>query len=226
MGHNNPLAGRGGAAPHRAALAAAAAAGGNAAVAGLVGRTLRAERDARLAALRAALAPAALALQEGQGGETEIMLTVLVPPGGEAAIEAALGDLPEAASAHAAADLRGPLPPVSFAACALADVGGGAIAAAWRLLDLEGTVDGAALRLAWRRRAAALHPDHTGDAADAARLDAARAAHRLLAPLLEAAGPCGLPGLLALAGRRLVPAEAAAPDAVRIPQPAAPELVA
>ena len=210
-------------APHRAALAAAAAEG-QAAVVALVGRLLRQDRDDRLAALRGVLSPAVLALTEGQAADTQITLTVLVPAGGEAAIETALGRLPASASADATANLRGPLPPVSFAACALAEVTGGEIAAAWRVLDLDGTIDAAGLRRNWRRCAAAVHPDHTGDAADAAGLDAARKAYRLLAPLLDEAGASGLSGLLALAGRRLVPVAAAAE-----PEPAyaaVPELAA
>lgn len=198
-------------APHRAALAAAAAEG-QAAVVALVGRLLRQVRDDRLAALRGALSPVVLALGEGQAADTEIMLTALVPAGGEAAIEAALGRLPDATSAHATANLRGPLPPVSFAACTLAEVTGAEIAAAWRTLDLDGTIDAAGLRRSWRRRAAAVHPDHTGDAADAATLDAARKAYRLLLPLLDEAGPSALSALLALAGRRLVPAAAPEPE--------------
>jgi hypothetical protein len=190
--------------PHRAALAAAATVG-QAEVVALVARLLRRERDDRLAALRTALSPRVLALLEGQAADTEIALTVLVPAGGETAIEAALGRLPEAASAYAEADLRGPMPPVSFAACALAEVTAGEIAAAWQMLELDGTTDTAALHQSWRRRAAALHPDHTGRAADAERLDAARQAYRLLVPLLDEAGPRGLPDLLPLAGRRLVP---------------------
>lgn len=199
-------------APSRDALVSTAPAG-RPAVAALVAGLLRRERDARLDALRRVLAPCVLALAEGQAGDTEITLTVLVPAGGDADIEAALARLPDAVSADAEADLRGPMPPVSFAACRLAEVSAHDISAAWHMLELNGATDATTLRQSWHRRAAALHPDHTGHAADAARLDAARKAYRLLVPLLDEAGPRGLPDLLPLAGRRLVPT--AAPDAVR-----------
>lgn len=195
-------------APHRAALVGTAPAGPPA-VAALVAGLLRQERDTRLDALRRVLTPCVLALAEGHAGDADITVTALVPSGGEAAIEAALGRLPDTASAHAEADLRGPMPPVTFAACTLTDISAGQIAAAWHTLELNGATDAAALRQSWHRRAAALHPDHTGHAADAARLEAARKAYRLLVPLLaEEAEPRGLPDLLPLAGRRLVPTAA------------------
>lgn len=205
-------------APHRAALATAAVTG-TAAVVDLVGRLLRQDRDDRLAALRGVLSPRVVALTEGQATDTEISLTLLVQAGGEAAIEAALDRLPPAVTAHAAADLRGPLPPVSFAACALVEVPVGEITAAWHRLELNGTIDAAGLRRIWRSRASAVHPDHTGNAADAVVLDAARTAYRLLAPLIDEAGPCGLPALRGLAGRRLVPAAAPGPEPDAIPTP-------
>jgi hypothetical protein len=190
--------------PRRAALAAA---DGPAALATAVAAALRAESEARATALRAALRPMVLAIAETApvAGESECGATVLVPAGGEAAIEAALGSMPAAATAGAAADLRGPLPPISFAPLRMAHLEAGAVDAAWRLLDLPDRLDPADLTRAWRRLARDLHPDTAGPAADATRLDQATEAYRLLRGLAqqEPGGALERAALAARSGPRL-----------------------
>ncbi len=195
---------------HRAELQGLA----GAALARAIRATLVGEREMRAAALRAALRGAVLAIAEPLPVEEDAAtgLTVLVPAGGEAAIEAALGTLPEEASRDAAADLRGPLPPLGFAALRLAEVPAGAVERAWSLLGLPEAAPEALpasdLTRHWRGIAAKLHPDRAGAAADPARFAEAHEAYRLLRSLAGEA-PLDRVLLAARARRRLVLPEAA-----------------
>jgi hypothetical protein len=172
------------AASRRAEIAVSAGQGA-AALAEAVAAALARERDLRAAALRAALQPVALALAPAEGGAAEAGITVLLPAGEEAVLERALHSLPDAVTAGATADLRGPLPPLSFAAVRLASAAPAEVAQAWRLLDLPDRIDDAALRRQWRSTAARLHPDR--GAVDDAPIAAAGNAFRLLRGLLPAA---------------------------------------
>jgi hypothetical protein len=140
---------------------------------------LLAARAAREAALRAGLAPRVLAIAEGAPVAEDLAagFTVQVPRGGEAAIEAALHALPDELTEGVGADLRGPLPPLAFAAVRLMELAPEALARAWALLDLPEEMPTPRLALHWRAVAARLHPDRGGDARDFA---AAEAAYRLL----------------------------------------------
>jgi hypothetical protein len=172
------------AASRRAEIAGSAGQGATA-LAEAVASALARERDVRAAALLAALRPVALAVTAAEGGAAEAGLTVLLPAHGEAVLEQALQGLPDAVTEGAAADLRGPLPPLSFAAVRLASAAPAEVAQAWHLLDLPDHIDDAALRRQWRSTAARLHPDH--GAADAAPIAAAGSAFRLLRGLLPPA---------------------------------------
>jgi hypothetical protein len=193
----------------RRAEIAGASADGAAALAEAMAAALRAERAARAAALRAALAPHVLAIANADmaAGETETALTVLVPAGGEAAVEAALQALPAFAAADASADLRGPLPPVSFSACRMASGDPAEVARAWHMLALPAQADAELLAQHWRALAFRLHPDRQEPAAPAAPIVAAGAAYRLLREVGRAAGrgPWTLAALQRRAGPRLVP---------------------
>jgi hypothetical protein len=164
------------------ARAAQEGGGGRVALAEAVAAALAAERAQREAALRAAVAPVCLALLPAGAGTCETGLTCLMPPGGEAALEAALGALPAAITAEADADMRGPLPPLSFAAVRIDSAAAADIAQAWRTLALPHQVDAAALKQHWRSCAARLHPDR--GVTDDAPMVAAGAAFRLLRDLL------------------------------------------
>jgi hypothetical protein len=121
--------------PHRAGLAGLP----RAALAGAVADLLATEREARRAALRSALHPAVLAIAEADpvGEDAACAATVVVPRAGEAAIEAALAGLPDTATRDAAAELRGPLPPLAFSALRVADVASDTVRRAWMLLGLR-----------------------------------------------------------------------------------------
>jgi hypothetical protein len=149
---------------------------------------LAAEREARRAALRAALRPAVLDIADPEpvGEDAACGVTVLVPAGGEAAIEAALGTLPAAAQADASADLRGPLPPIGFAALRIAELTEGAMERAWTLLGLPDQLAAEELAGRWREVSARLHPDRAGAAGDVARFAEAREAYRILERLAGA----------------------------------------
>ena len=179
---------------------------GRAALAAAVGSCLQADRAERQAMLEAALAPQVLAIAEAipAAGDTEAGCTVLVRAGEEARIEAALGLLPAAASLGAAADLRGPLPPLSFAALRLARSEPAELAAAWALLELPERLEPEELARRWRGLAFRLHPDRAGT--DGSALAAAGAAHRLLRQALARlpAGPVTRREVLARSGRHLV----------------------
>lgn len=209
--------------------------GNPAALADAVAAALRGERDRREAALLAVLTPAVLAIAPGgaAAAETELSVTVLVRPGGEAALEAALERLPAEQAEDAAIDMRGPLPPLSFAAVRLAAAAPDAIAAAWHLLDLPGHVDMPGLHRQWRLCAAARHPDRAatgngqaGNGEAGALSDVTDAYHLLRGLLREPAGgggggeSCTLPGLLRRAGPRLI-VPAAMPAHTLVPGPIA-----
>ena len=182
---------------------ASQAAGGRAALAEAVAAALTRERDLRAAGLFRALAPVARALRPAGNGTAETGITVLLPAGAEAALEQALGALPEAVSAGATADLRGPLPPVSFAAVRVESAGPAELARAWQVLDLPARVGAADLRQRWHECARRLHPDH--GAADAGPMAEAGAAFRLIQNLLppDETARLSLPALQQRGARRL-----------------------
>jgi len=169
-----------------------------------IATALRDEVAFRNAALRVALQPAVIDMAEQSpvAGEAETGVTVLIAAGGEAAIEAALSTLPPAASADASADLRGPLPPISFAPLRVTELGLATLTAAWRVLELPERLDRTELTRRWREMALRLHPDQGGEQADPARLDAAGRAYRLLRGL-AADGPIELATLRSRVGRQL-----------------------
>jgi hypothetical protein len=173
-------------AARRAEIAEATRSGGGsrAALAEAVASALARERALREAALRAVSAQVALAMAPAGAGPTETGLTVLMPACGESALEAALNTLPADISAGATIDLRGPLPPVSFAAVRIDSAAASEVAQAWRMLALPDQVDAAALRQHWRDCAARLHPDRAGGAEGP--MASAGAAFRLLRDLLPA----------------------------------------
>lgn len=191
-------------APRRAALAEVAGKGDPALLADAVKSALQAEHAARCAALLEALHRHVLAVAPvtGTGNDTEIAVTVLVPRGQESHIELALGEIPAALVAGADADLRGPMPPVSFHAVRLASVDTADMTRAWRLLSLPEKVDQTLLHRQWRAMAAASHPDrHQGASAEA--FTDITEAYRLLRPLLDTE-PRSLRSLLRHEGHRLV----------------------
>jgi hypothetical protein len=174
-------------AAHRSAIATAASGAGPAALAEAVAAVLTAERERRHAALLAVITPVARATRKLSGGPAETGLTVLVRPGGEAAIEAALARLPDDFGDTTSVDLKGPLPPVSFAAIRLCQAEPGAIAQAWRLLDLPARVDAPGLRAKWLAAAAHLHPDLNRAATAADAMVSANQAYALLRTALAQA---------------------------------------
>jgi hypothetical protein len=227
-------------AAHRVELAAAAEAGGKPALAEAVAGVLARARAQLEAALLAALRPVAYALAPPAGTETEVAITALMPSGGEVAIEAALGALTwPGATAEAlealTADMRGPLPPVSFAAVRLVTVEQSIVARAWRTLNLPEQTDSATLHAHWRHQAAAAHPDH----APAGKTEAANAevsaltdAYKTLRDLLPASSvdsentPITRADVLQRAGYRLVlPHVPAPPPSLPLSRPALQELV-
>ena len=163
------------------------AGGGQAGLAAAVQAALALERAMREAGLHAALADIALAVVPAGTAETETGLTVLLPADGIAALENALGALPESVSAGATADLRGPLPPLSFAAVRVASASPEALAQAWQVLALPAGIDADGLKRQWHECAGRLHPDH--GAGDHGRMAEAGAAFRLLRSLLPAPEP-------------------------------------
>jgi hypothetical protein len=165
--------------------AVAAQGGGRPALAEAVQAALLREQADRMQALRIALATIAVAIQPGTlASATEARFTILLPRGQEGSIETALQSLPETVTSGAEADLRGPMPPVSFAAVRIDSAAAADVAAAWTALALPEQVNGAGLRQYWRRAASRLHPDHGGQ--PAAPMVAAGSAFRLLRDLLPA----------------------------------------
>lgn len=176
------------------------------------------ERDRREAALLAVLARGvrAYTARQAVGSENAVTVTVLLDAGGESAMEAALDALPATLTIGADIFMRGPLPPVDFAAVRLAYVDASQIARAWRILDLPDRASLASLHRHWGLRAATVHPDRQPTESGVTVADLTRA-YRLLRPLLrDAAGERFLTrnSLLSYAGQRLImPEEGAAPVA-------------
>ncbi len=183
---------------HRATLQ------GRADLAEAIAAVLHEDRAARQGALLAALGPRVLAIADAlpAGTEGEASATVLVPAGEEVRIEAALQALPEAIKEGAEADLRGPLPPISFAPLRVTALETATLDAAWHVLDLPDRLDGDALTGRWRAVARRLHPDLAGHRADPERLEAAGRAYRLLRGLARE-GNLDRAAVQAMAGRRL-----------------------
>lgn len=185
------------------AAAAARAGGGKPALAAAVADVLAREKARRAAALHAALCGVAGALLGGEAGDTEALCTLALPAGQEARIEAALNALPDDVTAGAQADLRGPMPPVSFARVRIEQGQAAEIAEAWQALALPTAIDPAALRRHFHAAARRLHPDL--GPRPAAPMAQAGAAYRLLYRALQGAapGPRSLAGVQRLAARRL-----------------------
>ncbi|MGK7867660.1 GvpL/GvpF family gas vesicle protein [Falsiroseomonas sp. E2-1-a20] len=161
----------------------------------------------RSQALRQALAPHVIAIgdQAPCAGDGEAGATVIIRAGVDAAIETALGALPETATRHASCDLRGPLPPLALGALRIARTEPKEVAAAWALLGLPERLEPAELTQLWRGLAAALHPDRQGPRADAAAMAQASAAYRLLRQeaARQGGGPLDRQAVLARAGSYL-----------------------
>ena len=178
--------------------------GGAEALAAAVQAALARECSLRGAALAACVSRVAVATREGAGGATEVSVTVLLGRGHEALLEHALGSLPDPITRGAEADLRGPLPPVSFAALRLDSTAPADLGAAWAALALPAEVDAAGLRRHWRQAASRLHPDHGG--LSDGPMTAAGSAYRLLRDLIPQSpgtAPCTLASLQNSAGLRL-----------------------
>jgi hypothetical protein len=174
-------------AARRAEIAEAAEGGGRAGLADAVASALARDRADREASLSRALTPVTLAIRAAGAGTTETGFTVLLPAGGEAVLETALCGLDEATSSGASADLRGPLPPLSFAAVRIEIAAPALVAQAWHTLALPDWVDAAGLRRHWHACAEKLHPDHGMQ--DDGPITEAGAAFRLLRGLLPADAP-------------------------------------
>ena len=185
-------------AAHRDDIAAAVHAhgGGRTILAEAVAAALAQERDRREAALRQVVAKLARAIVPAGSSQTEVGLTVMLPAGAEAALEAALNSLPADIASDCSIDMRGPLPPVSFAAVRIDHAEAADVARAWKTLALPARVNAAALRHHWRDSAARLHPDR--DTGDDGLMIAAGAAFRLLRDLLPSAADQAPFSLLAL----------------------------
>lgn len=177
---------------------------GREALADAVRATLLTERGRREAALLNALAPAVRAFAAGGSAysETGVSVTVLVAAGAEARVEAALERF---GADDAGIDMRGPLPPLNFAAVRVAAVEAAAIVQAWHRLDLPERVNPSDLHRHWRRRSATVHPAPAAGGR-ALTLEDMGEAYRTLRPLmlLGDGAPQTLPGLLRHAGRRLI----------------------
>lgn len=148
-------------AEHRAEIATAVREPGAPGLADAIAMVLRSERACREALLIAALVPAVVAFAPGgaTGSDGEVSLTVLSSPDRETAIESALQALDAAKLGDASLDMRGPLPPVSFAAVRLVATDQSEISTAWSRLELPTRISRTGLHQTWRQRAAAAHPD-------------------------------------------------------------------
>ncbi len=188
-------------------------AGPRAAMAKAIGDLLQGEVAARQAALRKALRPVALAMADATPaqGDAETGVTIIIPAGAEAAIEAALATLPASATAHAGCDLRGPLPALFQGALRITACDPQALAAAWDRLALPEALDVAELAPRWRSLATSLHPDTGAPGASTAAMAEAGAAYRLLRQqAMRHRGPLSRQSLLEQPSRYLdIPAEAA-----------------
>ncbi len=187
---------------------------GRAGLAEAVAEVLKREVADRTRALHDALRSRVIAIAEAipAAGDAETGATVLVPSGGEAAIEQALSALPPAAQANASCDLRGPLPPLALGALRIASTDRHAVDAAWKLLGLPPRLEARELTQRWRSIAADLHPDRQGPQSSADAMAEAGAAYRLLrqAATRQPSGLLDLAAMQARPGRYLaMPAEAA-----------------
>lgn len=160
--------------------------GGREALAEGVQRHLAQARALRAQALEMVLAPASFARIALEGEECACGFSVLVSRNAEAGLEATLHRFPAALGQGIAADLRGPLPPLSFASVKLRADCTAPAQAAWRSLELPEQLDHAVLQRHWHNRARQLHPDAGGT--DQAAMAAAGDHLRLLRGLLEDAG--------------------------------------
>ncbi len=184
-------------APRRTEIAAAAGPG-RSGLAEAVANELRQIRARREAALIAALQPAVLGFAPAgpTGAETEVAVTVLLAAAGEAVVEAALRGLPPHEVEGAELDMRGPLPPLSFAAVRVAKVDGTALGHAWRLLGLPARVNLETLHQHWRLSAFVMHPDRNTDSQASAKLAEMTRGYHLLRDLMRDVTPeAGTPGL-------------------------------
>jgi hypothetical protein len=190
------------------AQAAAEAGGSKAGLARAVATALQAEQAFRSEALRQALASHVIALASPgrAASEIETTVTVLVPRHGETAIEAAFAALPAAATLDASADLKGPLPPFSFATCTIASADPDDLARAWAQLALPAQADAGDLNRRWRAAAFEVHPDRAQPAADGAPIEELGQSYRLLRDMLRGMGEGrhGLADLIRRGRQRLV----------------------
>lgn len=187
-------------APHRDALGAAR---GREALAEAVRGALAGAIEERRRAFLAALGPVAAATAPLGATDTQCAMTLLLDPADLPALEQALAALPEAVTAGASADLRGPMPAVSFASVRLLPAAD--MAAAWAVLDLPGRITAPELQAHWRRVARRAHPDHAGG--DGGAMAAATAAFRAVQAALRGfpAGAAATVGDLAARGRLVLP---------------------
>jgi hypothetical protein len=157
------------------------------ALAEAVSQVLSRERALREAALRLALSDVVIALLPAGSGTAETGMTVLLPAGGEAVLETVLCGLAPDITAGATADLRGPLPPISFAGVRVVSAAPAEVAKAWHRLSLPETVNAVGLRRHYHSCAARLHPDH--GAQETGPMSEAVDAFRLLKNLLPGDAP-------------------------------------
>lgn len=141
----------------------AAAGGGRAALAKAIGDALAEEQAMRSAALAEAMSAVVVAMQPGQpASENETRLSVLIEHGTERLLEGALAGLPAQVTDGASADLRGPMPPVNFAALRVLRPDAAACVRAWDALGLPTMIEPMELPALYRRLAYVLHPDRAG----------------------------------------------------------------
>jgi hypothetical protein len=141
----------------------AAAGGGRTALGQAIGAALAEEQAMRSAALAEAMSAVVVAMQPGQpGSETEARLSVLIEHGTERLLEGALAGLPAQVTDGASADLRGPMPPVNFAALRVLRPDAAACVRAWDALGLPTMIEPNELPALYRRLAYVLHPDRAG----------------------------------------------------------------
>jgi len=182
-------------------------------MAAAIGRLLAEEVAARHAALLAALRPHVIAIAAAipAKGDAETGATIILAAGAEAAIEAALGELPAFATDGATCDLRGPLPALALGALRMMHCDTAELSAAWDRLGLPDKLEPRELALRWRNLAARLHPDTQAPGASAEAMAEAGAAYRLLRQqALRQHGTLRRKAFLARPGRYLdIPAEAA-----------------
>jgi hypothetical protein len=183
------------------------------AMAEAIAALLQTEVAARRTALAAALRPCALGMAEAAPvqGDAETGVTLIIPAGGEAMIESALGSLPGFATADARCELRGPLPALIQGALRILPCDPAALGAAWDRLALPESLEAGELTPRWRSLATRLHPDTGAPGASTAAMAEASAAYRLLRQQVQRqSGPLSRKALLSRPSRYLdIPLEAA-----------------